>query len=115
MPATALTPISYSRNAGALFTWENPDQAGGNTFINTGREILIVYNGDASSRTVTFVSVADPVYGRTENIVQIIAQYEVAHFGPFDGEGWNQADGTISVTWSSGTTTTTKVRVARFG
>ena len=113
MSATALTPTTYTRNSGAVLTWENADQANGNSCTNSGKEVFIILNLDASTRTVTFTSVADPIYGRTENIAIAVAQYEVARVGPLDGEGWNAADGTVAIGWSAGTTTTTKIRVAR--
>ena len=113
MSATALTPTTYTRNSGAVLTWENADQANGNNFTNSGKEVIFVLNLHASARTVTLTSVADPTYGRTEDIAVAVAQYEVARIGPLDGEGWNAADGTVAIGWSAGTDTSTKIRVAR--
>ena len=113
MAATELTVTEYSANAGAVLTWENPDQANGNVFDNSGDVIVLIYNTDAASRTATFTSVADPIYGRTEDLAIVVAQDEVAMAGPFSGEGWNDANNQIALGWSAGTTTTTYVRVVK--
>jgi len=61
----------------------------------TGREIIVAHNTGASARTVTITSTADSL-GRTGDITaDSIAAGAIAFYGPFNGEGWKQADGYI--------------------
>ena len=74
-------------------TWtaSGADFADGFSFVNTGREILLVRNDNAGAQTITINSVVDP-YKRTGDITAYsIGIGEYAWFGPFKPEGWNQA------------------------
>lgn len=76
-----------------------------NTFVSTGRELLLVRNTGAVPRTVTVTSVADQI-NRTGDIAayslpigSVTPQFAV--LGPFPAQGWKQSDGTIVVAGSS--------------
>lgn len=62
------------------------------SFVNTGREIIIFRNSGAGARTVTINSVADPKTGRTGDITAVsIPAGAVRAVGPFNPTGWNQS------------------------
>lgn len=61
MPRTALTPVSLPSAAAntvapQVFTWASADVANGNQVALTGEEVLLVWNSDAASQTVTITS-----------------------------------------------------------
>jgi len=63
--------------------------------VCTGAEIVIAHNTGGSAYTVTVTSVADS-RGRTGNVsTYSLAADDYAVFGPFDTEGWIQADGKL--------------------
>jgi hypothetical protein len=75
---------------------------GGEKFVCTGREILLMRN-DAGSNTVTISSVDDPK-GRSENLAAYaITGSEIAAWcgGLTNAKGWKQTNGTIIATASS--------------
>lgn len=81
-----------------VLTFTAADVANGNEFPWTGNEVLLIFNSGASTRTVTFQSVAqngrqDPLHNTPINITA--GQYLL--FGPFDGRGWQQSDGFVQV------------------
>lgn len=82
--------------AGATVTVTAGDASNGNQFTWTGRELLIMRNSGAGTRTFTLTSVADP-YGRsgtitTENILTGVTKV----IGPLN-EFWRQTDGYVYV------------------
>ena len=72
MARTALATLvlkknNYAVQAGDLaLTFAALDQANGNSFTATGREVLVFQNTDAAPHTVTIDSVADAI-GRTDS------------------------------------------------
>lgn len=105
MTRLALTPTqmvakypSLQPAANALdFAWTaaGADYADGASFTLTGKEILLVYNPDSSTHTVTISSVADPMQ-RTGNITSyVVGIGEYAVFPQFQREGWVQSDGKL--------------------
>lgn len=99
MPRTAITvqtpkgPYPGTVNANDLdLAWQAADVANGNYFVGTGRELLLVRNGDAGAQTFTITSAPDP-YKRTGNITAYsLGASEMAHFW-LGGNlvGWYQA------------------------
>jgi hypothetical protein len=66
-----------------------------NEFALTGREVVIIHNTGASTRTYTITSVPDP-FGRTGDITaQNIAAGAIHTIGPFGLLGWQQTGGTL--------------------
>jgi len=69
---TALTPVQLKQNnyavvAGDLtITPVAMDASNGNSFVATGKEVLLFQNTDSATHTITITSVADP-YGRTDS------------------------------------------------
>lgn len=100
LPSTA-APAGYAI-APASFTWVGCDASNGNSFPNTGRELLLVHNNDSSAHVVTVASVADEL-GRTGDSTKNIngGSYYVFQF--FQPKGWRQSDGTIRVTCADST------------
>ena len=101
MARLSLTPQSpagfwptLALTAGAEdFTWTaaGADFADGFSFVNTGREILLVRNDFAGAKYITITSVVDK-YNRLGHITEYsLAQDDYAWFGPFKPSGWNQA------------------------
>lgn len=77
------------------------DATNDHEFVNTGREILVMNNGDASQRTATVVSVADE-NGRTGDQDLAPAAGEISVAGPFPTSLWNSTLGKVYVNLSPG-------------
>jgi hypothetical protein len=99
--ATPLTALS----AALVFT--PADVANGNSFVSTGRELILVMNTGAAPGTVTINSVADPT-ARTGDVTayslpigSVTPQFAV--HGPLPLAGWAQADGTVHLQGSAAT------------
>lgn len=107
MPRTALAVVQQAANASATATEPAADQPNGNSFVNDGRTILIVKNGDASARTCTVKGVACS-HGRTADIVKAVSAGATEVFPMLDKALYNQSDGTVNVDWSASTPSTVK-------
>lgn len=101
MPAKYPTlPIS-ANGLDVAFTAAGASFALGHEYAITGKEILIVRNGNVGAQTVTITSCADP-YNRTGNITTYsIGVGEYAIFPQFQLTGWQQADGYLWVDFSA--------------
>lgn len=75
-------------------TFTSADAANDHSFENSGKEVLLVKNDDASSKTVTVVSVADP-YGRTEDLSVVVPANSVGFVNLLLPSLFNQSDGTV--------------------
>lgn len=110
MPATALT-VTTTAASGTVYPANTAvDQPNGNSVVNTGRELVIVTNGAASPITVTFITQANYVvnsinYAVADN-AQTVTNGTSKIFGPFDRNLYNDTNGLLQITWSSGTTIT---------
>lgn len=82
---------------------------GGDAFANTGYELVIIKNGDASDHTVTFVTQAT-VDGQAvaDRTVTLTAGHTYA-IGPFQPGIYNDANGLVQMTYSAVTSVTVKV------
>ena len=96
MPRVTLTRSNSpgpNPTAGVVVTMTAADTVNKEQFALTGREIVIIHNTGASSRTYTITSVADP-YGRLGDITaQTIAAGAIHTVGPFGLLGWQQTGG----------------------
>lgn len=96
MPRVTLTRSNSpgpNPTAGVAVTMTAADTVNKEQFALTGREIVIIHNTGASSRTYTITSVADP-YGRLGDITaQTIAAGAIHTVGPFGLLGWQQTGG----------------------
>jgi hypothetical protein len=104
MPRTAL-PIETAPGASPLtaetLTFTAADVANGNQFALTGREVLIARNVGASTRTITFQTVAlsgrqDPLHNSAQNI----AAGAYVAYGPIPVRGFRQTDNQLYVSAS---------------
>lgn len=89
---------------------------GGDSFANTGRELLVVKNADASSKTVTvdYVPTQDG-QAVTDKAIAIPAGQTFV-IGPFPPSLYNDAAGRVNITYSAVTSVTVKVvRVGELG
>lgn len=94
---------------------ETAAAAGGDQFINDGRQIIVVQNGDASAKTVTVAGQATdvrvPHYGKLDqtDTVAVVAAGATAILGPFPKQGFNDASGYVQITYSAVTSVTVGV------
>lgn len=101
MPRTTLTTsaaLGSYNHAGVALTMTAADVANGNQFVASGKDLLVIHNSGASSRTFTVTSVAD-AYGRTKDITTeaiLAGVYKIV--GPLELMGWQQTDGKIYLT-----------------
>lgn len=109
MARTAITVQEISAPFDAIsagsedFTFAALDQANGNYFACTGREIILFSNTDVGAQTVTIDSVDDEK-GRQEDITTY--SFAAADFGVFgvgltNAKGWKQTSGQIYIDTSS--------------
>lgn len=104
----ARTPIAAQALEGAYgdyganeadMTQTAADEANGNSTPWSGSKLLVIAdNQNAGAQTITFTSVAD-AFGRTGHITDYsIGIGEIGVFGPFEPDGWMQADGSLYYT-----------------
>jgi hypothetical protein len=81
---------------------------GGDEFANTGKELLVIHNGDASSKTVTITaqttSFEDQEMGnavKSNQQVIVSANNGVAIIGPFSRRAFNDSGGKVQITYSA--------------
>ena len=94
------------------FTWASSTLTDGDTFICTGREVLLVQNTTAGALTITVTSTADEK-GRTADITSYSVGangFTVIPVGLTNAAGWKSTAGTIRITCSA---ITLKVAVLR--
>ena len=100
MPRVTLTRSNSpgpNPTAGVAVTMTAADTVNKEQFALTGREVLIIHNTGASSRTYTITSVADP-FGRLGDITaQTIAAGAIHTVGPFGLAGWQQTGGFLYI------------------
>lgn len=83
--------------------------SGGDQFANQGQHLLIVKNGDASSKTVTITaqstSFESSTYGNSVKQDQslAVAAGSVGVMGPFPVQAFNDSSGNVQITYSAAT------------
>lgn len=116
MAATTLDVSQANASAGTMLDMDGVDATNGNKFKNVpGRTILIIRNGDASSKTVTIPARRTTRPGDAQfpaqsvsDIVLAIAASGIAVLGPFYA-AHTDAEGYVTATWSAGTSVTADV------
>jgi hypothetical protein len=79
---------------------------GGDTFVPGSSTVLLVRNGDASSKTVTIVR-PGTTYGTADpDIAVTVAAGAIAVLGPYPSDLADPTDGQIDVTYSAVTSVT---------
>jgi hypothetical protein len=73
------------------------DVAQGNSYVSTGREIIVVQNTDVAAQTVTVTSAADERNRLGDLGPYQVAAGAIAVLGPFKRQGWARADATVRV------------------
>jgi hypothetical protein len=101
MPRTDLTKTTplggyptlplVADSADAVFT--AADVGNKNQFTFESGDLVLAWNSGASPYTVTLTSIADARKRTGDVTAYSLAAGDVAVFGPFDSEGWRQADG----------------------
>ncbi len=94
-------PTAYDQTLDAL-TFTALSAGGDDTFVSTGKEILIFRNDDAGSQTVTITSTVDP-QGRTGDTTLSMDTLAYAVSQLFPRVGWVDSAGTISIVCSVAT------------
>lgn len=93
-------------------SWTAADATNDHDFANTGREILLMKNGDASQHTASVISVADQ-HGRTGDQDLAPAAGEISAAGPFEPSVWNSELGKAYVDVGVGEDTSVTFAVLR--
>lgn len=96
-------PAGGTVSAAALdLAWVTADAVNLNEFIFSGKEILLVWNPDASAHHVTLTSVAD-ARGRSDDVTSYsVGAGVISAFNFRSGsEGWQQSDGHIYISSDS--------------
>lgn len=103
MARTALTVQELPLHGAALddIAFTAADATNDHEFANTGREIVLMKNADASQHTATVVSVADQ-HGRTGDQDMAPAAGEISVAGPFPPSIWNSALGLAHIDLGAG-------------
>jgi len=94
------------------FTWAASTLTDGDTFVCTGREVLLVQNTTAGALTITVTSVSDEK-GRSGDITSYSVGangFSIIPVGLTNSQGWKSAAGTVRITCSA---ITLKVAVLR--
>jgi hypothetical protein len=83
----------------ADFTFAAGTISTGDTFVCTGRELLVVHNNDVGATTIT-VTATDDETNRAESITTYAlaaGDYAVFGVGLTNAKGWKSGTGTISI------------------
>lgn len=94
-PVLAGTTITYGACAG-----------GGDQFTNTGKEFILIKNGDASPHTITVASPTQCSQGSTHNVAVVVSAGAELSIGPFASARFNDINGFAQLTYSAVTSVT---------
>lgn len=103
MPKTTLTVLAAGLGNLALLTEASADQANGNDFVNDGNTVFIVSNEDTSTSTTVSIAANNDKYGRAVTKSVAVPIGRVAIIGPLDPDVFNDSNGKVGVTYTSGT------------
>jgi hypothetical protein len=100
MPRTVIpvtnVPADYAIAPQAV-VWTALDATLGGSFASTGRELVLVRNTNATARTATLKSVADP-FGRSgDSVSASLAQNDHTLFQRVPQSGWMQSTGVVNI------------------
>lgn len=114
MARTRLTPVAATGpfpTAGVVATPVALDTSNGNVVAMSGRDLVLIFNSDSASHTVTFASTPDP-QGRTGNITaEAVAAGVYKIFGPFGKLGWMQSGGDLFIDCSDATVKASVIQI----
>lgn len=107
MARQTITPVAVTGKwptALAALTFTAADTSNKEQMILTGREILIIFNSDASPHTVTIDSVTDPTTNRTGSLTTVsVAAGAYKMIGPLAPDGWRNSSGYLTFEASDAT------------
>jgi hypothetical protein len=83
--------------------------ATGDTFANNGKCFIEVEDTGTTAPTVTIASQVACNQGETHDVTVDVQSGEIRHIGPFPTSRFNDADGLVTVTYSSETDVTIRV------
>jgi len=83
--------------------------AGGDEFVNSGRAVLYVKNGDISDKTVTVDSQTPCNQGFDHDAQVIVPASEERIIGPFPKNRFDDANGKVQISYSDVTSVTVAV------
>lgn len=114
MANTPLTPQTAGAfNAGIVgLTLSAVDGTNGNSFVNTGRTVLVLKNANASTTTLTFAIPSSPrtINGQVGSTqVFTVPATTTSFFGPFDPGTFTNTSGLVNFSVSSATSLTAAV------
>lgn len=103
----AVLTVQQSSLAGLTPTYAAA-AAGGDSFPNDGKVVLHVKNVNAAARTVTVTSqkTSTPGLAPANNAVVVPLTVGDKIIGPFDQNIWNDANGSVQITYSAVTDVT---------
>lgn len=113
MARTVLTAQTVTR-AGLVPSYGAVDQANGEVFVNTGKEFLLVKNGDGSDHTVTITTPGTIDGQAIPDLAVVVTLGEERCIGPFPKAIYNTTDtgqtpdleNAVLVDYDSGTSVT---------
>lgn len=100
--------VQSATSAGLEVTFASAT-SGGDAFVNDGKSILRVKNGDDADMTVTIDSPTECNQGGTHDITVTVTAGEERDIGPFLRNRFNDEDGKVQVTYSAVTSVTVAV------
>jgi hypothetical protein len=113
MARTALTVTTTAAAGTVLPAAAAVDQANGNQFTNTGRELIEITNGAGSPVTVTFTTNGVYSVGSVQypiaDLAVTVTNGTSKVCGPFDKVLFNDGSNNVDVDYSSGTSITARV------
>jgi hypothetical protein len=89
MARTEIT-VQDSNQSGITPSYVAADSVNGMMFVNDGKTLLHVKNGDAAAKTVTITSVPD-FYGRSGDLTISVAAGSEKIMGPYETHLFNQS------------------------
>jgi hypothetical protein len=92
---------------GGTLTFSTPSAS--DSFLNDGREVLVVNNGSGSAITVTISSYTPCNYGYTHDLEVTVTDGETSYIGTFQPGRFNDSSGLVNVTFSATTSVTAAV------
>ena len=97
-----LAPFAAVGVGAADFVWVAGTVTDGDTFVCTGRELLLANNTQVGAQTITIVSVDDETNRAEDITTYALAAGDFAVFGQglTNSKGWKSTAGTIRITVS---------------
>lgn len=115
MPATPLTPFAAT-TSGAAYSPVAVDNVNGNSFVNTGKEIInVTATSAASTVTVTVPAQKACSFGVSNAVhdyTMTLSATDNKMLGPFPPERFNDANGLCTVNFSGGGVTWANVKIS---